>query len=215
MRKSLLVGISGRIGKALLDALLNDIRYRGITVLTRHDGRRLKNIHLKVVKADFSNLENHKEEFEGIDDVFCLLGTDFINTANISDASLFDYEYPLNLARVAKNAGVKNFVLLNHSKSSTTTNHDKWSKRGKLENEIRKLGFENLYTFKVNKITKSIDTKSGLYAFSSFISGILNVITIGNLYKLKATPANILAQKMLTITTSNSKDKHEFCPKDY
>lgn len=215
MRKALLVGISGRIGKALLDALLNDIRYKGITVLTRHEGRRLKNIHLKVVKADFSDLDKNQADFDGIDDVFCLLGTDFINTNQISDANLFDYEYPLNLARVARKAGVKNFILLNHSKSSEHTNHQKWSRRGKLENEIKKLGFDNLYTFKVNKIAKSINTKSGLYQFSALMVGILNTISLGSLDRLKPTPANVLAQKMLAIATSNISDKREFSPKDY
>jgi nucleoside-diphosphate-sugar epimerase len=215
MRKALLVGISGRIGKALMDALLNDIRYKGITVLTRHEGRRLKNIHLKVVKADFSNLEAHISDFEGVDDVYCLLGTDFINTTNVADAPLFDFEYPLNIAKVAKKANVKNFILLNHSKSSLSANHDKWNKRGKLEQDIKNMQFENLYTFKVNSIAKSVDTKSGLYSLSKSFAPILNLVSLGNLHKLKPTPANVLAQKMLSIVATQSQDKKEFSPQDY
>lgn len=215
MRKALLVGISGRIGKAVMEALLNDIRYKGITILTRHEGKRLKNIHLKVVKADFSNLDAHISDFEGIDDVFCLLGSDFINTNNISDAALFDFEYPLNIAHVAEKAGVKNFILLNHSKSSLENNHQKWNKRGKLEDTIRRMHFENMYTFKVNGISKSVNIKGGFYTFSKTMGQILNIISLGNLHKLKPTPANILAQKMLAIVTSNLQDKKEFSPRDY
>jgi len=215
MRKALLVGISGRIGKALMDALLNDIRYKGITVLTRHEGRMVRNIHLKVVKADFTNLEAHVSDFEGIDDVYCLLGTDFINTTNVTDAPLFDFEYPLNIAKVAKQANVKNFILLNHSKSSLASNRDKWNKRGKLEQDIKNMQFENLYTFRVNSIAKSVNTKSGLYSISKSFAPILNLVSLGNLHKLKPTPANVLAQKMVSIVVTQSQDKKEFSPQDY
>ena len=149
MRIALLVGISGKIGKSLLDALLNNRHYMKTIVLTRHENRRLKNIHLKKVTVDFSMVENNLEDFNEVDDVFCLLGTDYINTTKIEDASLFDYEYPLNVARIAKKAGVKNFYLLSSSKSNIQANSEKLKVRAKLENQIDALGFENFYMFKI------------------------------------------------------------------
>ena len=215
MRRALLVGISGRIGKAVMEALLNDIRYKRITVLTRYEGRRLKNIHLQVVKADFSNLDAHIADFEGIDDVFCLLGSDFINTNNISDAELFDFEYPLNIAQVAEKAGVKNFVLLNHSEASLKNNLQKWNKRVKLEGIIREMNFENMYTFKVNGISRSVNTKGSLYSLSNSMGKLLNTMSMGYINKLKTTPANVLALNMIAAVANKPQDKKEFSPQDY
>jgi hypothetical protein len=215
MRRALLVGISGRIGKAVMEALLNDIRYKRITVLTRYEGRRLKNIHLQVVKADFSNLDAHIADFEGIDDVFCLLGSDFINTNNISDAELFDFEYPLNIARVAEKAGAKNFIFLNHNKASLENNLQKWNRRGKLEKTIREMNFENMYTFKVNGISRSVNTKGSLYSLSNSMGKLLNTMSMGYINKLKTTPANVLALNMIAAVANKPQDKKEFSPQDY
>jgi nucleoside-diphosphate-sugar epimerase len=215
MRRALLVGISGRIGKELMEALLNDIRYKRITVLTRHEGRRLKNIHLQVVKTDFSNLDEHISDFEGIDDVYCLLDSEFINTNNVSDAELFDFEYPLNIAQVAEKAGVKNFVLLNHSEASLKNNLQKWNKRVKLEGIIREMNFENIYTFKVNGISKPVNAKGALYNLSNKMGMLLNTLSLGYVNKVKLTPANVLAKNMIATVSNNTKDKKEFSPKDY
>jgi nucleoside-diphosphate-sugar epimerase len=215
MRRALLVGISGRIGKELMEALLNDIRYKRITVLTRHEGRRLKNIHLEVVKTDFSNLDEHISDFEGIDDVYCLLDSEFINTNNVSDAELFDFEYPLNIAQVAEKAGVKNFVLLNHSEASLKNNLQKWNKRVKLEGIIREMNFENIYTFKVNGISKPVNAKGALYNLSNKMGMLLNTLSLGYVNKIKLTPANVLAKNMIATVSNNTKDKKEFSPKDY
>jgi nucleoside-diphosphate-sugar epimerase len=215
MRRALLVGISGRIGKELMEALLNDIRYKRITVLTRHEGRRLKNIHLQVVKTDFSNLDEHISDFEGIDDVYCLLDSEFINTNNVSDAELFDFEYPLNIAQVAEKAGVKNFVLLNHSEASLKNNLQKWNKRVKLEGIIREMNFENIYTFKVNGISKPVNAKGALYNLSNKMGMLLNTLSLGYVNKIKLTPANVLAKNMIATVSNNTKDKKEFGPKDY
>lgn len=215
MRKALIVGISGRLGSALLDALLADIKYKGVTVLTRYEGKRLKNIHLKVVRVDFSNIEAYLDSFEGVDDVFCLLGSDFINTNNISDVEYFDYEYPLSIAQVAKQAGVPNFILLNHIKAESEIKHPKWSKRAALELEIKKLKFENLYIFRVNEIVKSIANKYKFLSVRSLFWNFLKVVSFSKFTIVIPTPANVLAQKMINVITLSKEEKREFSPKDY
>jgi hypothetical protein len=214
MRIALLVGISGKIGKSLLDALLNNRHYKKTIVLTRHENRRLKNIHLKKVTVDFSMVENNLEDFNEVDDVFCLLGTDYINTTKIEDASLFDYEYPLNVARIAKKAGVKNFYLLSSSKSNIQANSEKLKVRAKLENQIDALGFENFYMFKINRVGKAINLDSGFYLAKRGFSSIINTIGMGVLDKVKSTPANILANKILEVAVSNPLEKRVFFPSD-
>jgi hypothetical protein len=143
------------------------------------------------------------------------LGSDFINTTQVTDTDLFDYEYPLSVAKVAKQAGVKSFVLLNNSKSSLALQHPKFAKRAALELEIQRLQFENLYIFRVNKIAKSIESKNNYFSFSKVIWNFMQVTSFGKLNKYLPTPANVLAQKMVNAVSVDTLDNREFSPSDY
>jgi hypothetical protein len=215
MRSSIIVGISGYTGKALVESMLNNRHFRKIIILTRRENRRLKNIHLKKVMVDFSNLENHREDFFEVEDVFCLLGTDYISTVGLEDAQMFEYEYPMAVARVAKSQGVKNFFLLNPSNANAESSADKLKMRAKLANEIESLGFDNFYLFKVNGVGKSVNIDSGIFAFKKSLGTIFNLVGMGLLDKYKITPANLLAKKMVDVAISNPLDKKVFMPKDY
>lgn len=215
MRVGLIVGISGYIGKSLMESLLNNRQYKKVVVLTRRENRRLRNIHLKKVNVDFTAIENYSEEFKDVNDVYCLLGTDYINTLNLEDSSMFEYEYPLSIAKVAKKEGVKSFFLINPSKASVTSNVEKFKLRAKLAAEIKQLGFENFYVFNVNKIGKSVNLSSGLFVMNKSIGNVVNIIGFGLLNKFKSTPANLLANKMVEVAISNPLEKKEFHTKDY
>jgi nucleoside-diphosphate-sugar epimerase len=215
MRSSIIVGISGYTGKALMESLLNNRHFRKIIVLTRRENKRLKNIHLKKVMVDFSNLENYKEDFVEVEDLFCLLGTDYISTVGLEDAQLFEYDYPMAVARVAKIQGVKNFFLLNPSNASAEASEDKLKLRAKLAKDIEALGFENFYLFKVNGIRKPVNVDGGMFAIKKSVGTIFNLVGMGLLDKYKITPANLLAKKMVEVALSNPLDKKVFLPKDY
>jgi hypothetical protein len=116
---------------------------------------------------------------------------------------------------VAEKAGVKNFVLLNHSEASLKNNLQKWNKRVKLEGIIREMNFENIYTFKVNGISKPVNAKGALYNLSNKMGMLLNTLSLGYVNKIKLTPANVLAKNMIATVSNNTKDKKEFGPKDY
>ncbi|MDZ4667648.1 MAG: hypothetical protein SGJ00_07170 [bacterium] len=214
MRIALLVGISGKLGKSLLDALINSKHYKKTVVLTRHDNRRLKNIHLKKIKIDFGNLGQYQNEFNEVDDVFCILGTDYINTKNLEDASLFDYEYPLGIAKVAHAAGVKNFFLINSPNSNIDSSSQKFKIRAKLKNDIEALNFQNFCTFNVNRVGNPVNFNSSLYAARKGIGSLVNTISLGVLNKVKSTPANILAAKMIEVAVSNPLETKDFYPGD-
>jgi hypothetical protein len=215
MRTALIVGISGDCGKSLLQGLLNNRHYKQIVVLTRRENRRLKNIHLKRVMVDFARMQDNIAHFQEVDDVFCLLGTEYIDTRNLDEASKFDYEYPLSVAQVAKEAGVKNFYLLNPSKLDINSTNKIISTRARLELEIGRLGFENFVVFRVNKIRGPVNMESTLYATKKGVGSLINLLGMGLINKIKATPSNILSQKIITTALSNLDNKKEFLPEDY
>jgi hypothetical protein len=215
MRIGLLVGISGTLGKTLLESLLNNRQYKKVIVLTRRENRRLHNIHLKKVNVDFTSMSDYSEEFNEVSDVYCLLGTDYINTLNLDDAPMFDYEYPLSIAKVAKSKGVKNFFLINPRQANIKSSIEKYKIRAKLAQDIENLGFDNFYLFNVNGISKPINLNNGIYVMGRSIDNVFKSIGFGILDKMKPTPANIIANKMIEVALSNPLEKKVFHTKDY
>ncbi len=215
MRVALLVGISGKAGKALMDGLINSRHYKKVIVLTRRENRRLKNLHLKKVLVDFEKIADYGAEFKEADDVFCLLGTDYISTVRLDDANMFEYEYPIKLAHAAKQNGVKNFFLLNPTRANLQSHKEKLKLRAKLAIEIKELAFDNFFVFKVNAIGDSVDIESSMFAARKGIGTIINLIGMGLLDKVRPTPANLVAKKMIEVAISNPLEKKEFLPQDY
>ncbi len=214
MRNALIVGISGSIGQALLENLLNNRHYKKVVILTRRESRRFKNIHIQSVLVDFSRIEDTKFAFEEVDDVFCLLGKEFINTTGLKDADQFEYDVPLKIAKLANETGVKNFFLLNNTKASTHSINPMFKLRGQLQQEIEKLPFTKLYVFKVNGISSSVRIDNGTYNFKKSFGGVLNKVGLGFYDKIFTTPANILAERMVFAAVNDDSSRREFLPKD-
>jgi hypothetical protein len=152
MRRAMVVGVSGNLGKLLVQKLVNNKLYKYVIVFTRMNERKLKHIHIKKVIVDFNQIHLHKEEFLACDEVYCLLGSQYTSTVSVENSSNLDFEIPLEIAKMAKSSGVRRFVLINpHVEFNKSTVYIQ--KRLKLENTINQMGFEDFKIFKVNQIS--------------------------------------------------------------
>lgn len=152
MRRAMVVGVSGNIGKLLVQKLVNNKMYRFVIVLTRIKERKFKHIHIKKVIVDFNQINEYSNHFLEADEVFCLLGSSYSSDKLLADAAQLDYEIPLAIAQLAKSNGVNRFVLLNpHCEHNQSTPYLK--RRWKLEKEIAAMGFEDFKIFRVNQIS--------------------------------------------------------------
>lgn len=151
MRRAMVVGVSGNIGKLLVQKLVNNKMYRFIIVFTRINERKFKHIHIKKVIVDFKQINQYQSSFLEADEVFCLLGSNYSSDKLLEDAAQLDYEIPLAVAQMAKAGGVNRFVLVNpHCEHNHATPYLK--RRWQLEKEIAALGFEDFKVFRVNQI---------------------------------------------------------------
>ncbi len=139
MKTALIAGATGLIGKQLLQLLLEDANYEKVKAITR---KPLDIQHPKFENfvLDFDKLPDHGSALKA-DDVFCCLGTT-IRIARTKEAfRKVDYEYPLELARVAKNLGAKQYLLV------SALGADKNSKvfynrvKGELEEAVGRISF--------------------------------------------------------------------------
>ena len=73
MKTALVFGSSGLIGGHLLNQLIENDNYNKIKLFVRSETV-IKETKIEIIKTNFNDLENHKEDIKG-DDCFLCIGT--------------------------------------------------------------------------------------------------------------------------------------------
>lgn len=112
-RSILLAGASGLVGRACLQALLDDPNFERVIVLVR---RRLAIDHPNAAKVqqhvvDFRLLDQHPELFK-VDQIMCTLGTTIKAAGSERAFREVDYAYPLQLAQLGLQGGARHFLVV-------------------------------------------------------------------------------------------------------
>ncbi len=159
-KTALLAGATGLIGKQLLDLLLQSDRYSVVKVVSR---KPVETQHAKLqnLVVDFDQLSNHTSSLQA-DDVFCCLGTTIRKVKTQEAFRKVDYQYPLEIARMAFHLGATQYLLVSalgaNAKSSIFYNRVK----GEVEDAISHLGFKSLHIFRPSLLLgPRAETRSG------------------------------------------------------
>ena len=107
MKTALLFGSSGLVGGHLLNQLIKDTNYSKIKLFVRSDPE-ISNPKVEIIKTDFNNLENHKEDIKGDDCFFC------IGTTKKNSPDKDEYKEGLNLIFLKKLQKLQNQIWLTH-----------------------------------------------------------------------------------------------------
>ncbi|RZI83491.1 MAG: NAD-dependent epimerase/dehydratase family protein [Rubrivivax sp.] len=138
----LLVGATGLVGQQCLQLLAQDPAVGEVRALVRRP-LAVDLPKVEVCVADFDRLESHTEWLEA-DWVFCALGTTIAKAGSQAAFRQVDFDYPLQVAQLAKAQGAKRFMLVSalgaNPKSRVFYNRVK----GELEEAIAALGFESV-----------------------------------------------------------------------
>jgi uncharacterized protein YbjT (DUF2867 family) len=143
MKVALVAGSTGLIGSQLLELLLTDSYYDKVIAPTRKplDFQRDK---LANPVISFDKLSDYSSELKA-DDVYCCLGTTIKKARSKEAFRKVDLEYPLALAKVAKENEANNFLLVSalgaNKESSIFYNQVK----GETEEAISALGIKCIH----------------------------------------------------------------------
>ena len=111
-KQALIFGATGAVGRQLLDSCLNGNYYQQVTVIAR---RAVPFTHKKLnwIICDFSELNNLPMlNYLAGGDSYCCLGTTIKAAGSKEAFRQVDYDGVVAAAKVAKQAGVKNFSLV-------------------------------------------------------------------------------------------------------
>ncbi|HET9053671.1 MAG TPA: oxidoreductase [Cyclobacteriaceae bacterium] len=146
MRTALIAGATGLVGSQLLQLLLHDEYYTAVKALSR---KPLDFTHPKLenIVLDFGQLTEHHDRLAA-DDVFCCLGTTIKKVKTKEKFRQVDFDYPVELARLAKARGATQYLLV------SALGADKNSKifynqvKGEVEEAIGQVGFASFHIFR-------------------------------------------------------------------
>ncbi len=145
MAVALIAGSTGLVGNLLLDQLLTGNHYDRVIALSR---KPLTRSHPKLssLVVDFDNLEAHASELKA-DAVFCCLGTTIRQAGSQEAFRKVDYDYPVQLARITKAQGARQFLLVTAMGSDKSSSIFYNRVKGEVEDAIGNLGFEAYHIF--------------------------------------------------------------------
>ena len=111
MLKCTLLGSSGLVGAACLRELSAREEIAEIICPVRNPENTETLPKAKIIPINFQNLKAHRECFE-TDAVICCLGSTRKKAGNAKERDLVDLHLPLTAAAIAKDCGVKHFLVV-------------------------------------------------------------------------------------------------------
>ena len=201
MKTALIFGSSGLVGGQLLNKLIQNNNYNKIKVFVRSDPQ-IKDVKLEIIKTDFNNLENHRDDIKG-DDCFYCIGTTKQNSPDKNEYRRVELDVPKQVAQIAKSNLVNSFVFVSSGYADPNSSGDYLKFKGLVEEELKKLNFSKLGIMRPsfligNRKEKRVGEKIGIFLFK-----ILSPLFLGPLKKMKPIHSEKVAKAMIKISNGD------------
>lgn len=143
MKTALIAGASGLTGSYLLKLLLESGKYDRVKALVRKPlGLNIDYPSLQEVLFDY---EDPDPKVVQANHIYCCLGTTMKKAGSKEAFKRVDHDYPLELARMARQNGAAKFALVSAVGASTRSMFFYNRVKGQLEEDLKKLPFEAIY----------------------------------------------------------------------
>ena len=197
MKTALVFGSSGLVGGHLLSQLIENDDYNKIKIFVRSEPE-INDPKVEIIKTDFNNLENHKEDIKGDDCFFCI-GTTKQNSPDKSEYRRVELDVPKQIAQIAKSNSVNSFLFVSSGYADPKSSGDYLKFKGEVEEELKRLNFPKLGVIRPSFLLgdrkeKRLGEKIGIFIFK-----FLSPLFIGPLKKMKPIHSEKVAKAMLKI----------------
>lgn len=169
----------------------------------------IKHPKLEQIIVDFDTIGNYSDSIKG-DVIFCCLGTTIAAAGSKEAFIKVDHTYPLEFAKVAKQNGVENFLLISSVGADKTASNFYLKVKGDIEFALEKLKFESLIIVRPSMLLG--DRKESRFAESvgKVFMELFSFVFIGKLKKYKAIQASAVAKAMIRLSKMNIKGSAVF-----
>ena len=201
MKIALLFGSSGLVGGNLLNQLIKDTNYSKIKLFVRTDPE-IIDPKVEVIKTNFNNLQNHKEDIKGDDCFFCI-GTTKKNSPDKNDYRKVELEVPKEIAKITKSNLVNSFIFVSALYANPKSSGDYVRFKGLVEEELKRLNFPKLVLMRPSFLMgdrkeKRVGEKIGIFVFK-----LLSPLLLGPLKKMRPIHSETVAKAMIRAANEN------------
>src|SRR5262249_24000463 len=142
-RTAAVLGASGLVGGFCLRTLVDDSDYTRVLTFGRRELPPLTRAKVTQRVADLGSL--NAEDFRGVQDVFCALGTTIRKAGSQAAFRGVDLELPLRAAQEAWKAGAEQFVVVSSVGADAGSKNFYLRTKGELERELSRLSFRAIH----------------------------------------------------------------------
>ena len=201
MKTALLFGASGLVGSHLLNQLIKDTNYSKIKLFVR-SVTEIIDPKVEIIKIDFNNLQNHKEDVKGDDCFFCI-GTTKKNSSDKDEYRRVELDIPKEIAKIAKLNLVNSFIFVSAIYANPNSSGDYVRFKGLVEEELKRLNFPKLALMRPSFLMgdrkeKRVGEKIGIFVFK-----LLSPLLLGPLKKMKPIHSETVAKAMIRAANEN------------
>ena len=203
-RSALLVGTTGLVGGRLLSRLLAHPDYDRVAVWVRRP------VSLQIHKfsqlvVDFDRLADYAAQFDA-QDVYVALGTTIKKAGSQEAFRRVDFDYPLALARIAKERGALRFLLVSALGADAHSRVFYNRVKGEGEQAIAGVGIAQTWFFRPSLLTGPRAEERPGERVGLAVGNALAPFLIGGLRKYRPISADAVAAAMVYAAT------HEVAP---
>ena len=197
MKTALLFGSSGLVGGHLLNQLIKDTNYSKMKLFVR-SASEISDPKVEIIKTDFSNLENHKEDIKGDDCFFCI-GTTKKNSPNKDEYKRVELDIPKEIAKIAKSNLVNSFIFVSALYANPKSSGEYIRFKGLVEQELKELNFPKLGIMRPSFLIGNRKEKRVSETIGIFVFKLLSPLLLGPLKKMKPIHSEIVARAMIAV----------------
>jgi len=197
MKTALLFGSSGLVGGNLFNQLIKDINYSKIKLFVRAVPK-ISDPKVEIIKTDFNNLQNHKEDIIG-NDCFVCIGTTKKNAPNRDEYRRVELDIPKEIAKIAKSNLVNSFIFVSALYANSKSSGDYVRFKGLVEDELKKLNFPKLAIMRPSFLMGDRKEKRASEKIGIFVFKLLSPLLLGPLKKMKPIHSETVAKAMIAV----------------
>ena len=201
MRTALLFGSSGLVGGHLLNQLIKDTNYSKIKLFVRSVPK-INDPKVEIIKTDFSDLENHKEDIKGDDCFFCI-GTTKKNSPDKDEYRRVELDIPREITKIAKSNLVNSFIFVSALYANPKSSGDYLKFKGLVEEELKRLNFPKIGIMRPSFLIGDRKEKRASEKIGIFVFKLLSPLLLGPLKKMKPIQAETVAKTMIRVANEN------------
>ena len=200
-KKAIIAGASGLIGSKLLNIVLLKPDYDEVLILVRKE-LSIKHNKLTQLIIDFDQLERYKERIAA-HALFCCLGSTRKKTPDLADYRKIDHDYPLKLAKLARQNDIIQYHLVSAIGANATSSNFYSKMKGEVENDIKQIGLKCFHIYRPSLLTGDRKESRKGERIAAWLMQVINPFLIGKLKKYRSIPATIVALAMFKESTKN------------